>query len=154
MNQCWLVIEKRPGYQSGSMSRYQIIYQLVLLFFFCYTRPRIYSAWYQCFRYPENTLLTGYQFHKIEYPIYTPMGTSHTYLEKFYIFHSFFSSFFLHPRAFIELRFDASFALKVKPKVELHLPSSITLNFCFGLGFSAICWNRLLLFQLGFNSHL
>jgi hypothetical protein len=32
----------------------------------------------------------------------------------------------------------SSFALKVKPKVELHLSSSVTLNFCFRLGFSAI----------------
>jgi len=34
VNRCWLIIEKRPGYQSGSMSGYQIIYLLVLLFFF------------------------------------------------------------------------------------------------------------------------
>ncbi len=102
--------EKRPGYQSGSMSGYQIIYLLVLLSFFCCTRPTTYSAWYQCFRYPENTVLTGYQFHKIQYPISTPMRTSHTYLDRFHIFHS----FFLHPRAFIELRFDFIICLKSK----------------------------------------
>jgi hypothetical protein len=33
VNRCWLIIEKQPGYQSGSMSGYQIIYLLVLLFF-------------------------------------------------------------------------------------------------------------------------
>ncbi len=62
--------------------------------FFCYTWPRTYPARYQCFRYPYNTLLIGDQFHKIPYLTYTMMGTSHTYLGRFYIFHSIFSSSF------------------------------------------------------------
>ncbi len=82
--------------------------------FFCWTWPRTYSAWYQCFRYPENTLLTGYRFHKIQYTIYTPMGTSHTYLGRLYIFHSFFHPFFFIQETFIKLGLISSFALKVK----------------------------------------